>query len=131
MKATATDSHWLEARLRVLGKSKADLAREVGLPASRISEIVGRKNAPPRKIKASEIPKFAAALKMRPDEILAHTSGESFAPIGPVPDEFDADAEAFNLIDVVASVRALTAQERLELFRKMTPLVAALRPKAR
>lgn len=123
--------HWLSTRLRELGMTKAELARAVGLPASRISEIIGRKNASPRKIKVAEIPKFAAALKMRPDEVLAKSGGESFTPIGDAPDEFDADAEAFKLIDTVASVRPLTSQERLDLFRKLTPLVAALRPKAR
>lgn len=126
-KRTSRTIHWIEVRLREIGLKKSHLAHQLGIQPSRITDIINGDRA----IKTAEIPKLAAALSLSESDIMGRIKGETFAPIGPVPDEFDADAEAFNLIDVVASVRALTAQERLELFRKLTPLVAALRPKAR
>lgn len=63
---------WIEARLKELpGKSKAGLARAMGLPFARISEMIKGT----RKLRAEEVPAMAGYLGLAPDDVLNRLGG--------------------------------------------------------
>lgn len=72
--------HWLEHRLAEIGKRKSALATHLGLPSSRIAEIVRGD----RTIKTSEVAPLAEFLEMPADQVLALDSGREIAtsPLG-------------------------------------------------
>lgn len=67
------ERQWIADRLIVLGKTQADMARAMGLPTSRIAEILGGK----RRLQVTEIGALAAFLGIPVAEVLALASGKS------------------------------------------------------
>ena len=66
------DSHpmqrgeWISERLKALGKKKSELAEAIGLPASRVSEIISGR----RTLKGQEIKSAARFLECSPEKLL-------------------------------------------------------------
>lgn len=63
--------HWIEQRLIELNKSKADFARALGLPQSRVSELVSDR----RTLKVEELPTVAKFLEISVGEIVSLLTG--------------------------------------------------------
>ena len=58
---------WISDRIRELGKKKKDLAEVLGLPHTRISDIISGNRA----LKVTEVEPFANFMDMRIEEILS------------------------------------------------------------
>ena len=100
---------WLKDRIKAVGKSQADLARALGLPTPRVSEMISGV----RRISSHEIPQLARFLEWPESTVLQHIANlrgdEVFTPnvrpsiLKPFP------------VMVVGKVQAGVFQEAVEL----------------
>lgn len=105
------EQSWIADRLAELGKKKLELAQALGLPPTRVSEILrGR-----RDIHISELLPLARCLEMDPMTVLllaapppAHLRPPVSAPASP-------DEEAW-----LAAFRAMSAEDRARMLREIT-----------
>jgi plasmid maintenance system antidote protein VapI len=117
-KPASKPNGWIEARLTAVKAKKKDLAAAISVSPTRITEIIAGK----RKVKAAEVAALARVLKLSDADFLTQLNGGTESEAPPP----DADAAAFKLVDLVASIRPLTSDERYALYRAIAPEVAAL-----
>lgn len=65
---------WISERIKELGKKKKDLAKALGLPHTRISDMISGTRA----LKITEIEAFSAYMEMSIDEVLIRFSGNDW-----------------------------------------------------
>jgi phage repressor protein C with HTH and peptisase S24 domain len=73
---------WLANRIAELGKKKSELARHLGIPASRISEMIAGK----REIQSDEIAPLASFLNWTIEQLMRTESGFSTTSTGKIAD---------------------------------------------
>lgn len=111
------EQFWIAERLADLGKKKAELAQALGLPPTRVSEILrGR-----RDIHISELLPLARFLEMDPMTVLlmcapapAHLQPADAAPIASAP-ALNAEERAW-----LDAYRAMSEEERARWLRAVT-----------
>ena len=63
---------WISKHIRDMGKRKKDLAEALGLPHTRISDIINGTRA----LKVTEVKRFADFMNMTTEEVLCRFSGD-------------------------------------------------------
>jgi repressor LexA len=88
---------WLKDRLKEVRKTQMGLAQALGLPRSRVSEMISGE----RKIGAGEVATIAAYLEWPADRVLAHLSDRSVLPLN-----LDPTPQRMGSITVVGEIAA-------------------------
>jgi hypothetical protein len=96
---------WLKDRIKQIGKTQMGLGKVLGLPRSRISEMITGE----RKISAAEVPTVASYLEWPVERVLAHLSDRAALPLN-----LDPAPQRMGSIRVIGEVAAGVFKDTLQ-----------------
>ncbi|MEZ5756699.1 MAG: helix-turn-helix transcriptional regulator [Emcibacteraceae bacterium] len=105
---TGKKRNWISERIKLLGKKKKDLAEILGLPHTRISDMISGTRA----LKITEIVKFADFMEMSVSEVLSGFNSSQSRPNEEVRGSSQYQLLEKDENDVLALYRGLSEPEK-------------------